>query len=191
MFLGVCALLILVLVPLTGGSFGRLAAVKWRWVPLAVAALALQVLVISVWPTMPHSLAVVGHLASYLMLGAVVWANRSVPGMLVIAAGAGANALAIAINGGTLPASAWALRHSGVDPGAGFHNSGTVAHPHLAWLGDVMVTPTWLPLRNMLSIGDLVLLAGAIILVIRAGRNPTEPPAEQAWDQSLAASAVS
>jgi Family of unknown function (DUF5317) len=178
MFLGLCALLILALVPLTGGRLSRLAEVKLRWIRLVVAALVLQIVVISVWPTMPHLLAVAGHLASYLMLAAVVWVNRSVPGMLVIAAGAGANALAIAVNGGTLPATAWALRHAGIKPGAGFHNSGIVANPHLAWLGDVMVTPSWLPLRNMLSVGDLVLLAGAIVLVVRVTRttaNTTQP----------------
>lgn len=182
MFLGLCALLILALVPLTGGHLSRLAEVKLRWIPLAVWALVLQVVVISVWPTMPHLLAVAGHLASYLMLAAVVWVNRSVPGMLVIAAGAGANAFTIAINGGTLPATAWALRHAGITSRAGFDNSGIVTHPHLAWLGDIMVTPSWLPLRNMLSVGDLVLLAGAIILVVRASRPAEETPPEHTWN---------
>jgi hypothetical protein len=176
MFLGLCALLILALVPVTGGRLSRLAEVKLRWIPLAVGALGLQIVVISVWPTMPHLLAVAGHLASYLMLAAVVWVNRSLPGMLVIAAGAGANAFAIAINGGTLPATAWALRHAGIKSRVGFDNSGIVAHPHLAWLGDVMVTPSWLPLRNMLSIGDLVLLAGAVILVMVVTRAPRRTP---------------
>jgi hypothetical protein len=172
MFLGLCALLTLALVPISGGRLSRLAEVKLRWIPLALAALALQIVVISVWPTMPHRLAVAGHLASYLMLAGVVWVNRSIPGMLFIAAGAGANALAIAVNGGTLPASSWALRHAGIPARAGFHNSGIVTHPHLAWLGDIMVTPSWLPLRNMVSVGDLVLLLGAIVLVVRVTRSP-------------------
>ncbi|HEX3825242.1 MAG TPA: DUF5317 domain-containing protein [Mycobacteriales bacterium] len=183
MFLGLCALVIVAMVPLTGGRLSRLGQVQWRWIPLAVAALALQVVVITVWPTMPHALAVAGHLTSYLMLGAVVWANRAVPGMLVIAAGAGANALTIAINGGTLPASTWALRHAGIKSRAGFDNSGTVSHPHLAWLGDTMVTPSWLPLRNMVSIGDLVLLAGAIVLVARVSRTaPDEDAPLHVWN---------
>jgi hypothetical protein len=43
----------------------------------------------------------------------------------------------------------------------------------------VMVTPSWLPLRNMLSIGDLLLLAGAGLLVfISARRRPLPLPAE-------------
>jgi hypothetical protein len=167
MFLGFCALLIVALVPLTGGHLGRLAEIKLRWVPLVVAALAVQVVVITIWPAMPHAIAVGAHLATYLMLAAVVWVNRAVPGMVVIAIGAAANALAIAANDGTLPASARALRQAGIKPRVGFQNSGVLAHPHLAWLGDVMVTPSWLPFRNMLSIGDLVLLVGAVILVMR------------------------
>jgi len=175
MFLGFCALLIVVLVPLTGGTLRRLAEIKLRWVPLAIAALAVQVFVITIWPAMPHQLAVGLHLATYAMLAAVVWVNRSVPGMIVIALGAGANALAIAVNDGTLPASARALREAGIKPRVGFQNSGVLTHPHLSWLGDIMVTPSWLPLRNMLSVGDLVLLLGAVILVMRVTHSA--PPA--------------
>ncbi|HTR71510.1 MAG TPA: DUF5317 domain-containing protein [Mycobacteriales bacterium] len=172
MFLGLCAVVILAAVPLTGGSLRRLAELRFRWVPLAIAALALQVLVISVWPTMPHSLAVGGHLASYAMLAAVVWVNRRIPGMALIGLGAGANALAIVINGGTLPASASALRATGITLHHGFQNSGVLAHPHLAWLGDTMVSPSFLPLRNMISVGDIVLLAGAAVLVFWASHRP-------------------
>jgi hypothetical protein len=167
MFLGFCALLIVALVPLTGGQLRALAEIKLRWVPLAVIALVVQVLVITVWPRMPHGLAVGAHLATYAMLGAVVWVNRDVPGMVIIGLGAGLNAVAIAVNDGTLPASARALRQAGIKPRVGFQNSGVLTHPHLPWLGDIMVTPSWLPLRNMLSVGDLVLLTGAVILVMR------------------------
>jgi hypothetical protein len=180
MFLGLCALLIVALVPLTGGKLSRLAGIRLRWVPLALLALAVQVLVITVWPQMPHALAVGAHLATYAMLAAVVWVNRRLPGMVVIAVGAGSNALAIAVNDGTLPASAHALRAAGIKPRVGFQNSGVLAHPHLTWLGDIMVTPSWLPLRNMMSVGDLVLLAGALILVMRVTHTaPTPTDAEQ------------
>lgn len=180
MFLGLCALVALAIVPLTGGSLRRLSNLRLRWLPVAFAALALQIVVISVWPTMPHLLAVAGHVASYGMLGAVVFANRAVPGMVLIGAGAGANGLAITVNGGELPASAWALRHSGVTDRPGFNNSGLIAHPHLAWLGDVMVTPSWLPFRNMLSIGDLVLVCGAVVLVVVTSHRTATASAELA-----------
>lgn len=182
MFLGLCALLIVAVVPLTGGSLRRLAEIRLRWIPLAVIALVTQVLVITVWPRLPHPVAVGAHLASYVMLGAVIWVNRSVPGILVIGLGAGMNGLAIAANDGTLPASAAAFRAAGITPRVGFQNSGVLAHPRLPWLGDVMATPSWLPLRNMLSVGDLVLLVGAVILVVRVtrARPPVDRPAPDA-----------
>ena len=172
MFLGLCAIALLLLVPVWGGSLSRLTALRVRGVWVAVAALALQVVVISVWPSMPHPLAVGGHLVSYAMLGAVLWLNRRLPGIPLVALGVGANAITIAINGGTLPASAHALRAAGIQLRPGFDNSGLVAHPHLAWLGDVMVTPAWLPMRNMLSVGDLLLLVGAAVLVVVTTRRP-------------------
>lgn len=179
MFLGFCALILLAVVPLTGGKLHRLADLRLRLVPLAIAALALQVLVISVWPSMPHGLAVAGHLTSYVMLGAVIWANWRVPGLVIIGIGAGANALAITLNDGTLPASASALRATGITPHHGFQNSGVLAHPHLTWLGDVMVSPSFLPFRNMISIGDLVLMAGAAVLVFWAAHQPARETTRQ------------
>jgi Family of unknown function (DUF5317) len=167
-FLGLCALVIVCASPVAGGRLSRLGALQVRWVPLAVFALALQVFVITIWPAMPHGLAVAGHLFSYAMLASVVWVNRRIPGMMIIGLGAGSNAVAITANDGTLPASAYALRTAGITPHVGFQNSGILAHPHLAWLGDIMVTPAWLPLRNMLSVGDIVLLVGAAYLVFRA-----------------------
>ena len=179
MFLGLCALALLAIVPLTGGSLSRVVALPFRGVSWLVAALLLQVLVISVLTSLPHGVAVAGHLASYAMLAWVLWLNRRLPGVPVIAAGAAANGVTIALNGGTLPASKAALRAAGIHLHAGFDNSGIVTHPHLAWLGDVMVTPSWLPLRNMLSVGDLLLLLGAALLVfISARRRPLPLPAE-------------
>jgi hypothetical protein len=51
-----------------------------------------------------------------------------------------------------------------VDP-AEFKNSGVVADPVLAWLGDIAATPAWLPFRNVISIGDVVVLIGAAVLL--------------------------
>jgi hypothetical protein len=177
-FLGLCALALIALVPLTGGSLSRVAALPFRGVRWLIGALLLQVLVISVLTSLPRTVAVVGHIGSYAMLAWVLWLNRRLPGVAVIAAGAAANGVTIAVNGGTLPASASALRAAGIHLREGFDNSGLVAHPHLAWLGDVMVTPAWLPMRNMLSIGDLLLLAGACLLVVVGSRRTQPVPAE-------------
>jgi hypothetical protein len=190
MFLGLCAVIIVALAPLTGGKLQRLADIRLRWLPLALGALVLQVVVISVWPQMPHALAVGGHLTSYVMLGAVVWVNRQIPGMLVIAAGAGANALAITLNDGTLPASASALRKTGITLHPGFQNSGVLKAPHLAWLGDTMVSPSWLPLRNMVSIGDIVILVGAAWLVLVVTHRPAADSTAAAAEPAAQVAAV-
>src|SRR4051812_50087064 len=97
------------------------------------------------------------------MLAWVLWLNRRLPGVAVIAAGAAANGVTIAVNGGTLPASASALRAAGIHLREGVDNSGLVAHPHLAWLGDVLGAPAWVPVRHMLSIRGLFVPPGAFL----------------------------
>lgn len=161
-------LLALLLVPVLGGRVGRMAdlgVVRGWLVPLALAT---QVLIISIVPTWPHLLLVVLHGLSYVLAGAFVWCNRRVPGLLLLALGAGMNALAIAANGGQMPASPDAVRRAGLPlETEGFVNSGVVADPRLAWLGDVFASPSWLPLQNVYSLGDLVILAGAAWAVHR------------------------
>ena len=69
--------------------------------------------------------------------------------------------MTIALNGGTLPASASALKSAGLelDP-AEFLNSGVLADPRLPWLGDVFAIPAGWPLANVFSIGDVLILCG-------------------------------
>ena len=88
------------------------------------------------------------------------------PGLLLIALGGGTNAAVIALNGGTLPANADALVEAGFSPDpAEYKNSGVVDDPVLAWLGDIMATPSWLPFRNVISLGDIVVLVGGLVLL--------------------------
>jgi hypothetical protein len=66
----------------------------------------------------------------------------------------------IAVNGGTLPASADAVRRAGIPPGAEFLNSAVLSHPVLPWLGDVFAWPQPLPLANVFSVGDVLIGIG-------------------------------
>jgi Family of unknown function (DUF5317) len=148
-------------VPLFGGRLRSLAQVRIRSFWLIASALALQVLAISVVPTWPHGLLVAAHLVSYVMAGWFVWLNRRISGLPIVALGGALNALAIGVNGGTLPASRSALAAAGIHPVAGdFNNSGVLAHPHLAWLGDVLAVPAVVPMANVFSIGDVLILVG-------------------------------
>lgn len=166
MFMAFVSLLIICSGPLLGGKLSRLAAVRFRHTWLILSALGVQILITEIIPAAPHPLLVGLHLASYVAAGAAMWSNRRLPGLLVIGAGAALNAGVIAINGGTLPASARALAAAGLPTTTpDFTNSGIVEHPHLSWLGDIVATPTWLPYRNVISIGDIFILLGAIVMV--------------------------
>src|SRR5665213_1964708 len=148
-------------VPLFGGQLRALAHVRIQAFWLIGGALALQVLAISVVPTWPRAVLVSAHLVSYLMAGWFVWLSRRVSGLPIVALGGALNAVTIAVNGGTLPASRSALATAGIHPVAGdFNNSGVLAHPHLAWLGDVIPVPASVPMANVFSIGDLLILVG-------------------------------
>ncbi|MDP3714258.1 MAG: DUF5317 domain-containing protein [Mycobacteriales bacterium] len=167
-------LLALVAVPLTGGRLERLTQLGLERQRLIVVALLLQVLAISVVPGWPRPVLVAAHLASYGLAAAFVWLNRRVAGVPLVALGAALNAVTIALNGGTLPASPSALRQAGITtPPGEFVNSAALADPRLGFLGDVFASPAWLPLRNVYSVGDALILAGAVYAIHVTCRRPT------------------
>jgi hypothetical protein len=166
MFVAFMTVLILLSAVVTGGSFSRLAQVRLRYTWLIMAALVVQILITEIVTDGPRPVLIGLHLATYAVAGIAIWANRAVPGLLVIAVGAAMNAVTIALNDGTLPASSHALAAAGLATKSGaFENSGVLAHPLLPWLGDIMATPSWLPFRNVISIGDIVILVGATVMI--------------------------
>ena len=54
---------------------------------------------------------------------------------------------------------------SGADTEGEFANSAILEHPKLLFLGDVFATPASLPMHNVFSIGDLILMIGVFVLV--------------------------
>lgn len=165
MFMPFVFLLSLATVPLLGGRLSRLSGLRVRRSGLIVLALVLQVVMTLVVHDASRPVLVAMHLVSYAMAAVGLWANRSLPGLVLVAVGGMTNGLVIALNGGTLPARAAALRAAGEHVDPHFANSGVVAHPVLPWLGDIAATPWWLPFRNVISVGDLVVLVGAFLLV--------------------------
>jgi hypothetical protein len=134
---------------------------QWRWPLLIWATLALQVVVVEV--SLPGRLAPVLHVATYVVALGFVWANRGIPGIVLVAAGAVSNGITIALNGGVLPASAGAVAAAGIDPHAPFANSAVIGHPTLPWLGDVFAWPVPLPLANTFSVGDALIVLGILV----------------------------
>lgn len=156
-------------VPLLGGRFSHLVEIRLRRPELIVGALLLQIVVVDLIPSsLPFVVAAGVHLLTYVLGAAFVWCNRRIPGLWIIGIGGGLNLAAIAANRGEMPASHWAQVTSGLDVSpTGFTNSGAVAHPHLAVLGDIFAVPRGWPLANVFSIGDIVLLVGAAVLLHR------------------------
>ena len=177
-----CAVALLIVV-LCRGQLRRLARVRIRHVWLVWAALADQVLVISVIPNSRPALLAAAHLVSYLAAAGCIVANRRLPGVWLIAAGGASNGIVIALNGGILPASARALRASGWHPSTGhFNNSAVLPHPRLPLLGDIFATPPWLPGHDVFSLGDIAICLGVLWFLWRlAGRE--DLPGERRHDR--------
>ena len=165
MILVLLAGLCLVSVPLTGGSLRRLGELRFRLAWTAPLALALQVLIVTIAPGGHRPLHIAVHIASYSLIALFLFANLRQPGMALVGLGAGANTLAIVLNGGVMPAAEAALRIAHLSEHGGFQNSAPVAHPTLLWLGDVIPVPG--PLPNVLSVGDCLIFLGMLVLLHR------------------------
>jgi hypothetical protein len=170
MVLIVLAAVCIITVPLTGASLGRLADLRLRALWLAPLALALQVVIVNIVPQGNHTVHVAVHVTTYVLLIAFLWINRAIAGTRTIALGTLSNTVAILSNSGVMPAARTAQRLAGLVEGAGFHNSAAVAHPHLLWLGDIIPVPG--PLPNVLSVGDVIIFTGMLILLHTACRKP-------------------
>jgi Family of unknown function (DUF5317) len=156
------AAVVLMLLPaLVGGRLSQLALLRLHRASWIGAALLLQVLVFETldWP---HQVLSVAHIGTYAVAAYFLRLNRRVPGMLAIGLGALSNGATITLNGGTLPARLGALKAAGldVDPEK-YVNSGVLAHPRLWFLGDVFAVPAQVPLANVFSIGDVLIVLGA------------------------------
>ena len=166
MMIGLFYLAVLASVPLAGGRIGALADLRLRRSGLALAAILMQIVIISLLPAGSHDLHRAVHVGSYLLLGAFAWSNRRVIGVPVIALGGLLNFLAITANGGVMPASRKALASlPQVHEKGDFANSQVVAHPKLQFFGDVFATPASWPVHNVFSLGDIVLFVGVAILL--------------------------
>ena len=156
-----------VVVAALGGQLGNLGSVELRGKAAIIGALGLQVLVVTIAPlAFPHAVDTTIHLTSYGLAIVFVYANRHLPNLWIAATGGAANLAAIAANGGEMPASRTALLAAGKPVvHEGFVNSAPVAHARLAFLGDIFSIPRSLPLANVFSIGDLLLLIGAAVML--------------------------
>ena len=175
MFLVAVVLVSALAVPLAGGRLGALVELPLRHVWAIYAALGLAVLGVGV-PGLPDGLRSLLLVAAYPVGAVFLAANRRVPGMALTALGAALNLLAIAANGGVMPASPDALATAGLPAGGpGFQNSDAVADPRLAFLGDIFAIPASWPLSNVFSVGDVLIALGIVWALHRICRSRLAP----------------
>ena len=152
-------------VPLAGGKLVALADVRLRLVPLLFTALFVQIAITAVFTDWNDTLLRALHLASYVLLGVFLWANRRITGIPLVALGGLCNVLAIVANGGVMPAGPAAVRSAGISATNEFVNSGVQTNPRLLFLGDIWSIPEGWPFANVFSIGDVIIAIGVAIVI--------------------------
>lgn len=151
-------------VVVAGGSLRRLGELEFRGVPVLLAALLVQIIIISIVPEGNEGVKQAVHIGSYLLVFGFLAANLRVPGVWLIAVGAFLNFVVIAINHGVMPADPGALRRAGLERHEGdFQNSREVEDPRLAPLGDYFALPESWPVSNVFSVGDVLIVLGAAV----------------------------
>jgi hypothetical protein len=163
---------------LAGGRLGNIANVPFRWPVSGLAGIALQFAPVS---GTGGTLLLVG---SFLFLFVAAGVNRKLPGFALILVGLWFNFLVITINEG-MPVTRHALTASGQTNTLSDLRSGSDTKHHLAsdedalvFLGDAIPIPP--PVRQAVSLGDLLTYAGAMWFVIRAMRAAAPQPADGA-----------
>jgi hypothetical protein len=160
---------------LWAGSFTGLRRLRVDWWPLGLASLSVQ-LVIHNPPFNQQAFALVWGPALWVVcLGAmlaVLARNAFRPGQARVgwqlaAVGVGLNLLVVVANGGYMPQSPsarLAVRGTPLPADANVTELYNVTpigpDTRLAFLGDVIAQPRWLPKANVVSLGDVVLSLG-------------------------------
>lgn len=177
----------LVIAVLIGGDVRRLSQVRIRHIELLLAAFASKVAV-AVLGTAHTHIAVTAarplNVIGAVLLVAVVWFNRRIPGALIFGAGLTLNLIVIVAFGGRMPvllphdadpnSPVLAVLRSGLDP---LHVA--LDHPQGLWfIGDIFNIPSIGGHSSLVSIGDLLMAAGVAWLIIRCSqRSPELQPA--------------
>ena len=176
----------LVIAVVIGGDVRRLSQIKIHHLELLLAAFAVKAAVAILGTT--HSQAAVTvarplNVIGAVLLLAVVWFNRRIPGALLFGAGLTLNLIVIVTFGGRMPvllphdvdpnSPALVMLKGGLDP---LHVA--LSHPQGLWfIGDVFTIPGIGGHSSLVSIGDLLMAAGVAWLIIRCSqRTPALTP---------------
>jgi hypothetical protein len=174
MFILYAVLLGLVAGRLTGGGMERLARLRLRWSAAIAFGLVAQLALFSA-PVAQYvgQLGPFLYVVSMIVVTAAVIRNAAIPGMPLVAAGALANLVAVVANGGFMPASPAALAAAGRVTPAVYSNTVVSSSPWFWPLTDIFALPSWMPLANVFSVGDVLIGSGIAVTLILAMRRPT------------------
>jgi hypothetical protein len=109
-------------------------------------------------------------ISSQALLLVFAWFNRKQPGFWALGAGLALNLTAIALNGGLMPVSPEVVAELLPDSPSvtwqigervGWNIVLPITDTRLWWLSDHLLLPAWFPGRKALSIGDVLIAAGA------------------------------
>lgn len=164
----------------SGGRLSRLLGLELRALWLVLGALAIQLLIYPFFtdePVIPYGTTALHGVSYALVFLWLVWNFRARP-LWAVGAGAVLNLLTLLVNRGAMPASPHALRVSGLpdiaailERGEPYGNLvGMSASTGLNFLGDWIPLPHWLPFARPMSVGDVVLMAGLVWLLVRGMR---------------------
>ena len=168
---------------LTGGRITSLLERTLHWKLLALGALAIQLVIFSNLPVQDYlpGLALEAlHYLSYISLLVFIIRNIKLPGILPIGSGIFLNTLAIFLNGGYMPTFPENMKYTALaqyaavieQGGTSNNSSGITSDTVLPWLGDIFYLPSWIPLSNVFSIGDLLIGAGVFIYLLINMKSP-------------------
>lgn len=191
LFFAVIAVALAVAV-LIGGDVRRLSQLRIRHLELLLAAFAAK-LAVSLLGTSHSQTALLAarplNVIGAVLLLAVAWFNRRIPGALIFGTGLMSNLIVITWFGGRMPV----LLPAGFEPTAGgalpLLRAGQdplhvlLSHPQGLWfLGDVFVIPGIVGRASLASVGDLTMAVGVAYLIIRWSQRsrPAHPAYEPA-----------
>lgn len=172
-------LLAVLLAVMRGGSVAGVAQQRIQWWPLAIVALGIQVPLYSAPLATWLPVSVVGPLATIATTSLVLAmllrnATGSVrPACLIAAVGVALNLTVMTLNGGVMPrADELAPRPLDRDALALTVSNTAPSGPstRVAWLGDTLAQPSWIPFANLVSPGDLLLSLGAAYWAYQVSR---------------------
>jgi MFS transporter, DHA3 family, macrolide efflux protein len=163
---------------LAGGSLANLASVRLRWIWALSAAVILRFLTeaaLGAGVDVVETLRVPLLAASFAILLAGLWVNRSFPGLNIAFVGILSNAVVILVNGGYMPIWEPSLAMAGFSPDevqSAIHTILPAALNanfllHLGPFADIIPIPFPI-IRNVASVGDVFLTVGLAFFLFAA-----------------------